>query len=170
MLKDQNECYSQVILYSSYIRKACQGLINFLLSQILPIHCIYWAFIWKAETHYSGENAYLYKYTYHIHILLSYREVVSICMRLPFAPLGRATQQIICRMELMLTRILIIFKPLPVKSIYILTILLQKISYLKIRGQWGTLQWKGLYKKRQKYYFNGHKWASIVNVPLATSL
>lgn len=55
-------------------------------------------------------------YRYHTHILLGYREVVSTCLRLPFALLSRAIQQIICRMELMLTRIPMIFAHLPVES------------------------------------------------------
>lgn len=56
-------------------------------------------------------------------------------MRQPFVPVSRATQQVICRMELMLTRISMILAHLPVNQIYILNILLLEMSYLKIRDQ-----------------------------------
>lgn len=79
------------------------------------------------ESYYSGcsltytqnltiQGEIAFRYASHTPILLSYREVVSICMRLPFALESKATQQIICRLELMLIRLSMIFVHLPVKS------------------------------------------------------
>lgn len=83
---------------TSPLYQECTSGVNKLATWPNFAHALYLLGTCLKSINYSRGNAYMY--TNHTHILLNYREVVSICMRLPFALLSRATQQIICRMEL----------------------------------------------------------------------